>query len=234
MRYETAPLVSLSPDWPGQTCQTGARALGVVLGERWPELRSGGCFHARPVAGSRPPRWSWHARGAALDRMANASVPREKRLADELCSALVEHHEVLGVMRIIWAGRTWTSDNLSLPILGRWRLTPRAGHHDHVHLELTTAAAATLTVAAVRAVLGLAEPEPPAPPPVPPALEVDMRILVETDRADQATWLVGDYRRRIATTAELAELERLFGARQTTVSAVVRAFPLAPGTPEWP
>lgn len=110
----------------------GARSLMDVVLFFWHERGAFnlGIYNRRRIRLSTA--WSVHAVGRALD----IGIPVENRpqLGDEICWALVAHHEQLGIQRIIWNGWNYTvnrprSRAIKLP------------HRDHLHVELHPLAA---------------------------------------------------------------------------------------------
>jgi hypothetical protein len=112
-------------------CQDGTRALGMAIGNVFPEfisLHNGyGCYsYRRQTSGT---GWSLHAEGRALD----VGVPgRHRDLGWQLGCELVRHRTVFGVMRVIWDRHIWSIEQLK-----GWRqLKPTSQQHtDHLHIE---------------------------------------------------------------------------------------------------
>lgn len=118
-------------------CQPGAMTLSAFIRYFEPSFTNLGCFNDRAVRGSGSP--SLHREGRAIDIGANANVPAIKARMDTWVSALIEHHEKLGVQQIIWNKRSWRTG-------GKWKAYNGAvPHTDHAHIELTWDGAGLLT-----------------------------------------------------------------------------------------
>jgi hypothetical protein len=103
-----------------------------------------GNLGTKGIYNCRPPRggggYSVHAEGRAVDLTANAHDTHQRALADDYVNWLIENDDELGVQRIIWNHRVWTSG-------GSWKpYTNKAAgpHTDHLHVELNRDGAATV------------------------------------------------------------------------------------------
>jgi hypothetical protein len=229
VRYPAAPLVRDAPTWPIPGCRAGVDAVLDVITDHW-GLRSGGCYNPRPVAGSNPPRWSYHARGQAGDPMADAGDPAQRAKADDVCARMTANPNGLGLMRIIWNQRTWTCSNLHMPVVGRWRRG--GGHTDHIHFELALPQAATLSRDQVRDLLGITPAPAPGPGPnqptapiVPstPSAEADMRVIRPIGYHDEHLVALPGGAKHIPTPAMSTEVRRVLAGDPGAVHVVAAA-----------
>lgn len=123
------------------TFTPGAASLRAFIDQYWPAVPEIGGYYCRPITGGI--ETSVHGVGRALDVYIgdrNDTVPPqpdELALGNEIRNLVYNNAETLGLQRIIWNGKIWSTDQ------DGWRdYTGENPHHGHLHLEINLQAAA--------------------------------------------------------------------------------------------